>query len=210
MSSMNGLTELITSKNVQIRDTSLDDYCRNLPLEKLLNECEILEKFWRENDNLYERVRSLFFLYSIYRFHLPDKGIKEKGLIPFEGYDHLLNRRYTEAIDVFRNSIKKNGLNDCISSAYKTYHGLGFQTLADQVRKSVKSIKGNNWMFRIGHPDDHPLRIRKELYENNSGGNLFPVLHEQTPVRMDLSHSGWSDIFFLGMDFPQGARVMFL
>jgi hypothetical protein len=25
---------------------------------------------------------------------------------------------------------------------------------------------------------------------------------------MDLSHSGWSDIFFLGMDFPEGARVM--
>ena len=37
---------------------------------------------------------------------------------------------------------------------------------------------------------------------------LFPVLHESTPVRMDLSHSGWSDIFFLGMDFPEGARVL--
>jgi hypothetical protein len=206
---MSGLTELITSKNLQVRDTSLDDYCRKLSLNDLLNECEALENFWRENENLYERVRSLFFLYSIYRFHLPEKGIKENGLIPFEGYDHLLNRRYTEAINVFRNSIKKNGFNECISSALaKTYQGLGFQTLADQVRKSVKSIKGNNWMFRIGHPDDHPLRIRKELFENTSAINLFPILHEQTPVRMDLSHSGWSDIFFLGMDFPQGARVM--
>ena len=27
-------------------------------------------------------------------------------------------------------------------------------------------------------------------------------------MRMDLSHSGWSDIFFLGMDFPEGARVL--
>jgi len=36
----------------------------------------------------------------------------------------------------------------------------------------------------------------------------YPVLREQTPVRMDLSHSGWSDIFFLGMDFPEGARVL--
>lgn len=25
---------------------------------------------------------------------------------------------------------------------------------------------------------------------------------------MDLTHSAWSDIFFLGMDFPQGARVV--
>jgi len=27
-------------------------------------------------------------------------------------------------------------------------------------------------------------------------------------VRMDLTHSGWSDIFFLGMDYPEGARVV--
>jgi hypothetical protein len=25
---------------------------------------------------------------------------------------------------------------------------------------------------------------------------------------MDLTHSGWSDIFFLGMDYPEGARVI--
>ena len=25
---------------------------------------------------------------------------------------------------------------------------------------------------------------------------------------MDLTHSGWSDIFFLGMDFPEGALVI--
>ena len=38
--------------------------------------------------------------------------------------------------------------------------------------------------------------------------NTFPVLAEKTPVRMDLTHSAWSDIFFLGMDNPQGARVL--
>jgi UTP--glucose-1-phosphate uridylyltransferase len=27
-------------------------------------------------------------------------------------------------------------------------------------------------------------------------------------VRMDLTHSGWSDIFFLGMDYPEGAKVL--
>ena len=206
---MNNLTELITSRNNRIRNTSLDDYCKKLSLRALLKECEILENFWRKNNNLYERVRALFFLYAIYRYHLPEKGIKTKGLIPFEGYDHFLNRRYIEAVDVFRNSVKEEGLNDGISSALaKTYQSLGFQTLADQVRKSVRSINGNNWMFRIGHPDDHPLRIRKELYADVSANNLFPILHEQTPVRMDLSHSGWSDIFFLGMDFPQGARVL--
>ena len=37
----------------------------------------------------------------------------------------------------------------------------------------------------------------------------IPILRERVPVRMDvMSHSGWSDIFFLGMDFPEGARVL--
>src|SRR5688500_4011800 len=36
----------------------------------------------------------------------------------------------------------------------------------------------------------------------------YPLLRERTPVRMDLTHCGWSDIFFLGMDFPEGARVL--
>jgi len=61
-------------------------------------------------------------------------------------------------------------------------------------------------MFRAGHPADCPLRIRPELLAVSEG--LFPILHEATPVRMDLTHSGWSDIFFLGMDFPEGARVL--
>ena len=34
------------------------------------------------------------------------------------------------------------------------------------------------------------------------------MLREATPVRMDLTHSGWSDIFFLGMDYPEAARVL--
>jgi len=101
------------------------------------------------------------------------------------------------------------GPSDAISSALAAaYNRLGFQTLADQVRRSVRSVRGNQWMFRIGHPMDQPLRIRAELLQRSSVDRSFPVLHELTPVRMDLSHSAWSDIFFLGMDFPEGARVL--
>jgi hypothetical protein len=69
----------------------------------------------------------------------------------------------------------------------------------------VRSVRGNQWMFRAGHTDDYPLRLRPELL---AGDPVFPILREATPVRMDLTHSGWSDIFFLGMDFPEGARVI--
>ena len=34
------------------------------------------------------------------------------------------------------------------------------------------------------------------------------MLKETTAVRMDFTHSAWSDIFFLGMDFPNGAKVI--
>ena len=59
----------------------------------------------------------------------------------------------------------------------------------------------------MGHPADQPLRLRPELLKRNEGGT-YPILRERTPVRMDLTHSAWSDIFFLGMDFPDGARVL--
>jgi hypothetical protein len=121
---------------------------------------------------------------------------------------HLLQRRFEEAIDVFLAVQSHEGPSESISSALaEAYHRLGFQTLADQVRRSVRSARGNQWMFRVGHPMDQPLRVRRELLEPSAEG-LYPILREATPVRMDLTHSGWSDIFFLGMDFPEGARVL--
>ncbi|HQE92893.1 MAG TPA: UTP--glucose-1-phosphate uridylyltransferase [Anaerolineae bacterium] len=207
------LIDIITAGDPAVRNRSLDAFCRTASLTELLDECAALEAFRRASDNLYERVRALFFLYAIHRFHLPPllspkEGETPEGLIPYDGYTHLLQRRFEEAIDCFLAVQRAHGPGDSISSALaEAYHRLGFQTLADQVRRSVRSVRGNQWMFRTGHPADHPLRVRRELLQRSAEG-LFPVLHEATPVRMDLSHSGWSDIFFLGMDFPEGARVL--
>lgn len=205
---MSSLVSLITSKDAGARDQSLDVFCRTASLEQLINECSALEEFRHLSDNLYEQVRSLFFLYAIHRFHIPTKkGIINRGLIPFNGYGDLLNRRFEEAIQRFIRIQEREGCQDGISSALAVaYRSLGFQTLANQVRASVRSVRGNQWMFRTGHVSDHPLHIIPALLRKVNG--LYPILHEQTPVRMDLSHSGWSDIFFLGMDFPEGARVI--
>jgi len=248
---MSKLIEIITAQQPEVRNRALDAFCRAATLDELLAECAALDAFRRRSDNLYERVRALFFLYAIHRFHIPHKqGLTAGGLVPFDGYDNLLKRRFEEAIDIFLAA----PLSDATASALaEAYRRLGFQTLANQVRRSVRSVRGNQWMFRIGHPVDQPLRVREELYRGvgalgggavgswgsrvlGSSGRgdgdapyhaiapspqnastpslpfspspLFPILHEATPVRMDLSHSGWSDIFFLGMDFPEGARVL--
>lgn len=202
------LTELITSSEASTRDTALATACESLSLEQLLDETADLDQFRRQSQNLYHRVRALFFLHALHRFHLPPKlSGQPVGQIPFEGHQHLLDRRFQEAIDTFLTTQSIEGPGDAISSALASaYHQLAFQTLANQVRKSVRTVRGNQWMFRMGHPADHPLRIRPELLFQPHEGS--PVLLEQTPVRMDLTHSAWSDIFFLGMDFPEGARVI--
>ena len=224
---MSRLVAIITAADPATRNQSLDAFCRQASLAELRAECAALEEFRQRSDNLYERVRALFFLYAIHRFHLPDKLLSgrhpersegshnhgnaeilrsaqndtaKRGLIPFDGYTHLLNRRFEEAIEIFLRCELSDGIASALAAAYRD---LGFQTLANQVRRSVRSVRGNQWMFRIGHPADQPLRIRPELLRPP-----FPLLREATPVRMDLSHSGWSDIFFLGMDFPEGARVL--
>ncbi len=208
---MSRLVEIITSSDAAIRDLSLDAFCRTASLTELLSECEELERFRRRSENLYERVRALFFLYSIHRFHLPLKiadAPARKSFIPFRGYEHLLQRRFEEAIQSFLSEQIINGPTDTVSSALASaYYRLGIQTLADQVRRSVRSVRGNQWMFRMGHPADQPLRLRPELLRR-AGDGSYPILRERTPVRMDLTHSAWSDIFFLGMDFPEGAKVL--
>ena len=214
---MADLTRIITSSDPAWRDQSLDSVCSSLSVDELLRQCDVLERFRSRSENLYERVRALFFLYAIHRFQLPPKlasgqsssGVRTGPLIPFAGYEHLLQRRFEEAIGYFLAAQKLAGPSDAISSTLAAaYNRLAFQTLADQVRRSVRSVRGNQWMFRMGHPADQPLRVRSELLGRSSGDGSYPILRECTPVRMDLTHCGWSDIFFLGMDFPEGAKVL--
>ena len=214
---MPDLIQIITAAEPDLRNQSLEGACAELPPGELLKECDKLDAFRRRSENLYERVRALFFLYAIHRFHLPAKLEAasrltfhvSRSLIPFKGYEHLLQRRFEEAIDYFLAVQQAEGPSDAISSALAAaYHRLAFQTLADQVRRSVRSVRGNQWMFRMGHPADYPLRLRPELLRRDPLDGTYPILRECTPVRMDLTHCGWSDIFFLGMDFPEGAKVL--
>ncbi len=202
------LQDLITSPDPNLRDLALDDACRGFDAEELARQCDQLDAFWRASGNLYHRVRALFFLHALYRYELPARGSTGAAApIPEAGVRHLWSREFKEAIDVFLAHQQESGPSHGTTSGLaQAYRELAFQTLADQVRHSVRSAEGNAWMFDLSSCDDHPLRLREELCRPSN--RTYPVLGEQTPVRMDLSHSGWSDIFFLGMDYPEGARVL--
>jgi hypothetical protein len=207
---MQNLIQVITATDPAVRNQSLDGLCRQASLGELLEACAQLEQFRHQSTNLYERVRALFFLYGIYRFHVPQRAeLRRRGLIPFKAYEHFLQRRFEEAIELLLAEQQAHGPSDPLASALAAaYQRLGFQTLADQVRRTVRSVRGNQWMFRMGHPLDQPLRIRPALLRPDPNDGTYPILRERTPVRMDLTHCGWSDIFFLAMDYPEGAKVL--
>lgn len=64
-------------------------------------------------------------------------------------------------------------------------------------------------MFRISNTKEQILRWSEEMLPSTMDDRApSAVLIERTPVRMDLCHSCWSDIFFLAMDYPEAARVV--
>jgi len=160
----------------------------------------------------YLRVRALLQAAALCRYALPSKLPSETaGRIPYEVVQLLRDTRFVDALNRVREICATGqGLpDDALASALATaYSGHGFQVLALQVQTCVRMVDGNRWMFRLGTPAEYCLRLRPELLQADPATGLYPVLQESTAVRMDLSHSGWSDIFFLGMDYPEGARVL--
>ena len=198
------LLERITSPDPAVRNLPFETWADGQPETELLAEARRLEEFRRQSTNLYDRVRALVFLSTLHRFHLSQTATGS-ALIPYRAIEHIRDRRFEQALSDLLACQTQHGPSPALSSALaNAYRGLAFQTLADQVRQSVRRFPGNQWMFRTGHLADYPLRLHPTLLSPNP----FPVLHESTPVRMDLTHSAWSDIFFLAMDFPEGARVI--
>ncbi len=175
-----------------VRDTSLDALCRGAGTADLLEECEALDTFRRRSDNLYQRVRALFFLYALHRFHLPQPKPEVGPAIPFSGYTHLLKRRFEEAIDTFlaarpRWSQRRDlaapwrGLSKpSRSRRWPTRCAAAYAPCAATNGCSVPPIPR---IIRCGFARTDRARRRR----------IFPVLHEATPVRMDLTQSGWSE-----------------
>jgi len=204
------LIDLISSEDADIRDQPAVELAQSMPVAELLTQLKDLEDFRLSTSNLYHRVRAAVIQHAVYRFVLQEcDSLPSDGRIDEHAYKDYLNRRFEESISQWLKLSNQNGLDrttaSCLAAAYAQS---AFATLADQVRRSVRQCPGNKWMFRVGSAEEHPLRLSPSLLKRDGATGLYPIMTERTPVRMDLSHSGWSDIFFLGMDYPEGARVI--
>ena len=207
----NELIETIVSEDDNLRHRSIHFLLKGKSKDNLFKLVNELETFRKSADNLYHRVRASLFLFVIYRFYLQEnKELPICGEIHFNGIKAAYNRDFEEAINVYITETKRKGfLNGGISSALAdSYFKLSFKYLLDQVKHSISQSNGNFYLFNTKSLNEYPYSVPEELTISDPETGRYPVGLDTSPVRLDPSHSGWSDIFFLGMDFPEGARVI--
>ena len=191
----------------------LEDFAAAASAEALWEAVGLLhQRAFSEGTSPYLKVQALLQASFLCRFGLPPKlPDLAPGKVPFDVVQLMRQTRFVDAVHRVRGLLSERSQvpDDALLSVLATaYSGHGFQVLALQVQTCVRMIDGNRWMFRLGTSREYNLRLRPELLKVDPATGLYPVLQESTPVRMDLTHSGWSDIFFLGMDYPEGARVL--
>jgi UDP-N-acetylglucosamine pyrophosphorylase/galactokinase/mevalonate kinase-like predicted kinase len=207
----NDLVATIVSEDDSLRNRSITSLLQNKSKGELLRYAEELELFRTSSSNLYHKVRASLFLFVIYRFYLQDhKEFPRYGVIPLEGIRAAYERRFNASIESYLKEMSEHkGYNSALFSALaQSYYKMSFQYLLDQVKLSMSLCKENFLLFNIQGLDDYPYSVLPGLTARDTETGLYPVGLDTAPVRLDPSHSGWSDIFFLGMDFPEGARVV--
>ena len=151
----------------------------------------------------------LAFLHAIYRYEIQeDPSIKAAGMIPFDGFMDMMGRRYEQAITAFRRALTDSGPNggDLHAAPRRLTIRLPSRRLPTRSGGRPCNCQGTRWhvpgwRHRRTSPADHS----RLLEDASRTHGLYPILDRgRMPGRLDLSHIAWSDIFFLGMDYPEG------
>ena len=204
------IIETIVSNDQEVRNRSIEELLSGQSTRQLLAIARELERFRKRASNLYQRVRASLFLFFLYRFYLIGRNdVETLGRINYYGVQHSLDRKFEQALSEFLQDLNQNGHNEHVYSALAdVYHKLAFEYLIDQVHASIKASRDNDILFSADSLEKYSFSTPARVNQRDPGTGLYPIIFERNAVRMDLSHSGWSDIFFLGMDFPEGARVI--
>lgn len=192
-----------------LRDRSVEELLEGKSSQSLLNLAWELEVFLKDCESLYQRVRCCFFLFAIYRFYIPASRTSSRpGLMPPAATREMLRENWESALRLLRFSTRKAATDIVLSAMATAYYRLAFSYLMDQVHESISRAPGNEWIYQLGSIDEYPLKVPEKYLSPDEITGLYPLGYDCSPVRIDPCHSGWSDIFFLAMDYPEGARVI--
>ena len=183
---------------------------------ELLAECAELDAFRRRSDNLYERVRALFFLLRHPPLPPPGRPSAARPRCPTPAAARPLPRLRAPAGTAASRRPS--------TRSWPSRHARRAERRASPARwpRRTSGSPSRRWPTRSAAASARCAATSgcsasatrpttrcassPELLEPSTPTAPFPILRERTPVRMDLTHSGWSDIFFLGMDYPEGAQ----
>ena len=187
--------ELITTYGVD--EPYFDDIISNQSADMAISDIIDLMKYRLDSSNIYSaRIKATALISKIAEVHAQENEILNGDVLAL-----VECKRYEEALDS-----TKNMLPFPFAIIAKVTDLLTYEMLESEVTKLVRDNIGNRWIFRIADVDDTPLKIVPKLLEKINGKRSIFV--EKTAVRLDFTHSGWSDIFFLSTDFPEGAKVI--
>jgi hypothetical protein len=205
----NDLIQTIISEDESVRNRSIATVLQNRNRDEIIRMAGELESFRKSTGSLYHKVRATIFLSVIYRYYLQlHKGALKHGKLPFEAVQAAYERDFERAIEIYLANAQNNDNHALFSAIADSFYKLSFKYLFDQVKLSISQCRENHLLFNISSLDDYPYSVPPELMSPDPVTGLYPVGMDTSPVRLDPSHSGWSDIFFLGMDFPEGAKVV--
>ncbi len=203
----NQLIETIVSDDPRRRDRAVEDLLEGKAIRELLRITGELEEFRKSSSNPYHQIRSALFNFAAYRFYLlPNPALPSGGRLPEKGIDALEGKNWEEAIRILSVGLPGRANAYLISALAESYYRLSFHSLLGQVKDAISRGTGNEWLFQPFSLRDYHLKI-SPAYRVRADG-FYPLGFDSCPVRIDPCHSGWSDIFFLAMDFPAGARVI--
>ena len=176
----------------------LEDLLYNTSKTCLKKDLKELIKYRTDNTNSYtSRIKATLLISKLAGLCSSRSDTKPTS----EVISLLRKNRITEALQL---SCKGKEL-PLLAIQESTYR-LTYEMLEDEVTKAVRENVGNQWIFRVADVDETSLNIVSYLKKKKNG--RYPCLIENTPVRLDFTHSAWSDIFFVATDFPEGAKVI--
>jgi len=205
----NPLLETIVSKKEKIRNRTIEELLAGRSPELLLNDLKDLEVFRRNSDDIYYQVRAYFYSFAICRFYLLNPAASSRpGTVTAQTAGKFASGDFNAALRLLHRNLVKNSSPARLSMIAAGAYRQAFSLLLKQVKRSISESRGNEWLFTTASLKEYPLRVEPLYLKKDPETGRYPLGVDFSPVRMDPCHSGWSDIFFLAMDFPEGARVV--
>jgi len=198
------VTDIIEAEAPETRDLAIARWCAGRSTAELLRACGKLELYRRRQTNLYCRVRPCSFSRrSIAIICRRGPISRAPAACPTP-----------DSAGCSSGASKRRSPGFCAPRRRRAPTKPSPAPSPPLPRARLPNPRRSGAAHRPGHagqrvdipprPSAGPAAARATRLLRAGGGTTpHPVLRERTPVRMDLTHCGWSDIFFLGMDFPR-------